>query len=154
MRCPTGQGANGTKLKIRPSALTERIPEIATPRLDTLKLLGTKAVGHAQEQHEFLYWEYGRMTAVREGDWKVIRPAPDKPWELYDLSVDPSEANSIADAHPERLAKMVAWAKSSQSPALRPRNVIVACLDGWLLRHRYPLHQLLTVAVLTMPSGE
>ena len=60
------------------------------------ELLGENAMGRKQEQHEFLYWEFGRQTAVRMNDWKAIQPKKDAPWELYDLSTDVSERNDIA----------------------------------------------------------
>lgn len=79
-------------------------------------LLGEQAVGSAQRQHEYLYWEFGRQTAVRVGDWKAIRPGADKAWELYDLSRDISERNDVAADHPDLLAKMKAYAAQSHEP--------------------------------------
>jgi hypothetical protein len=77
------------------------------------ELLGEKAAGRKQPQHEFLYWELGGQTAVRMGNWKAVkaRRAPD--WELYDLSKDVSEANNIAAQHPDVLNKMKALAEKA-----------------------------------------
>lgn len=77
----------------------------------------------AQRAHEMLYWEFGRQTAVRFGKWKAIRTLAkqqtDGPWELYDLENDVSETTSVAEQHPDILAKIQAFAKASHEP-VRP----------------------------------
>jgi arylsulfatase A-like enzyme len=83
------------------------------------ELLGSRATGRKQQKHEFLYWEYRQQVAVRQDNWKAIKPKKNTPWELYDLSVDPSEANNIAAKHPDRLARMKAFAADSHVP-VRP----------------------------------
>ncbi|WP_153558932.1 sulfatase-like hydrolase/transferase [Roseimaritima sediminicola] len=79
-------------------------------------LIGEEAAGRPQTQHDYLYWELGRQTAVREGKWKAIKPNEKKPWELYDLEQDISESDNIADQHPEQLAKMKAYAEEAHEP--------------------------------------
>jgi len=83
------------------------------------ELLGARATGREQEKHEFLYWEHRQQVAVRQDNWKAIKPKKNAPWELYDLSVDPSEKNNIAAQHPDRLARMKAFAAQSHVP-VRP----------------------------------
>lgn len=80
------------------------------------ELLGSRATGRQQEEHEFLYWEHRAQVAVRVNDWKAIQPAREAPWELYDLSVDPSETDDVADRHPDLLARMKAFARESHVP--------------------------------------
>ena len=80
------------------------------------ELLGDEAVGREQEQHEFLYWEYGSQTAVRMENWKAIRPKKDGAWELYDLSHDVSEATNVAEGHPQVLEQMKKYAVQSHEP--------------------------------------
>lgn len=82
-------------------------------------LLGRDAVGRAQVQHEYLYWEYRNQTAVRMQQWKAIQAKADGRWELYDLGKDVSEAHNIAAAHPAVLAQMKAFAVASHDP-VRP----------------------------------
>lgn len=57
-----------------------------------------------------IYWMWGggRRVALREGDWKALRPGKDAPWELYNLARDPDESNDVAAAHPDRLKALVA----------------------------------------------
>jgi arylsulfatase A-like enzyme len=63
------------------------------------------------DPHETLYWRQGGKTALRHGDWKLVRMGKAK-WELYDLSKDISETNNLAAAQSERLAKLIKiWGK-------------------------------------------
>lgn len=81
------------------------------------ELTGAEATGREQPQHEFLYWEYGSQVALRIGEWKAIRPKKNASWELYDLAHDISERTSVAEEHPEMLARMVQLAEQSHVPA-------------------------------------
>jgi hypothetical protein len=82
------------------------------------ELLGEEVVGRKQERHEALYWEYRGQTAVRMGRWKAVRPAPEQPWELYDLEEDVSETESVALREPDRLREMTAFAEASHTPVV------------------------------------
>ncbi|HUY91680.1 MAG TPA: sulfatase [Pirellulales bacterium] len=65
--------------------------------------------------HEMLYWRQGRNTALRSGDWKLLRHGrgkTDGDWELYDLAHDVGETRNLADAEPERRQKLLGvWQK-------------------------------------------
>ncbi len=60
-----------------------------------------------------LFWHTGKhaslerddWTAVRAGDWKLVVP-PGEPAMLFDLSVDPNEANDVAQFRPDELARL------------------------------------------------
>ncbi len=80
------------------------------------ELLGEQAAGRKQVQHEYLYWELGQQTAVREKHWKAIQPRRNGPWELYDLNRDISETNNIAGDHPDVLARLQGYAKEAHEP--------------------------------------
>ena len=90
------------------------------------EILGEEATGHAQEMHEYLYWEYGRQVAVRDSKWKAIQPRKDRPWELYDVEKDISETTNVADQHPNVLQSMKKFAAESHTPVqpgtFRQRN--------------------------------
>ncbi len=59
-----------------------------------------------QKRRDHYYWEAAPQQAVRRGDWKAYRPAPDKPLELYHLSNDLGETTNVAKAHPEVAASL------------------------------------------------
>ncbi len=78
-------------------------------------LLGEDVAGRKQEQHEYLYWEYGGQVAVRQGNWKAIRTRGK--WELYDLATDIEEKNNLAEKHPDILARLKKFAEEAHEPA-------------------------------------
>ncbi|MFP4500365.1 MAG: arylsulfatase [Candidatus Hydrogenedentota bacterium] len=60
----------------------------------------------------FLYWHHQGNRAYREGDWKIVAPGKDAPWELYNMAEDRAETNDLAAKHPEKVAAMAAaWQK-------------------------------------------
>ena len=75
--------------------------------------------------HETLFWRQGGRTALRHGDWKLLRmggkfePGKAK-WELYDLSKDLSEENNLAATEPERLAELIAIWEERNSEMSEP----------------------------------
>lgn len=50
-----------------------------------------------------LYWEHQGQAAIRRGDWKMLRHAPDQAWRLYDLGEDPTEDVDLAGRFPDRV---------------------------------------------------
>lgn len=97
--------------------LTGTTPPEDTDGLSILPtLLGEDAVGRKQDQHAFLYWEFGKQTAVRYQHWKGMRTKPDAPWDLYDLNNDVSETTNVADQNPEVVAHIDQLAKASHTP--------------------------------------
>jgi arylsulfatase A-like enzyme len=78
-------------------------------------LFGPEKAGRAQEQHEYLYWEYETQTAVRIGRYKGVKPAPHAPFELYDLDTDIEEKIDIADDYPQIIDKMEAIARQAHT---------------------------------------
>lgn len=80
------------------------------------ELLGEAVAGRKQPQHEYLYWEHREQVAVRQGNWKAIRPARGAAWELYDLASDISETRNVAAEHPDVLARLQAFAQAAHTP--------------------------------------
>jgi arylsulfatase A-like enzyme len=86
--------------------------------IDGISLVPTLLGLKQTNQHEFLYWEFhegGTKQAVRMGDWKAVRLAPDKPLELYNLKNDIAEKENIADGHPEVVEKIEKYLKTARS---------------------------------------
>jgi hypothetical protein len=80
------------------------------------ELIGPEAAGHAQSKHDYLYWELSGWTAIRQGDWRAVKPARADAWELYNVVQDPSESNDLGKAQPDVLSKLVALAESAHEP--------------------------------------
>ena len=71
-----------------------------------------------QKKHKFLYWEFhenGSKQAVRMGNFKAVRLAPDKPMELYNLAEDVFEKHNVADRYPDVITKIEAYLKTARS---------------------------------------
>ena len=76
-------------------------------------LLGKKG---QQQQHEYLYWEYSRrMQAVRLGDWKGVRLAPNQDIELYNLKDDIGESRNLAQDHPDIVGRIAQIMKTGRT---------------------------------------
>lgn len=82
------------------------------------ELLGEAPAGRKQLQHDYLYWEIGGWIAIRQGNWRAVKPAKQKNtnWELYDLATDPSETKDLSSAEPNVLAKLVALTEQAHEP--------------------------------------
>jgi arylsulfatase A-like enzyme len=83
---------------------------------DGISIVPTLLGKGEQATHPWLYWEDPKSTAVRMGHWKAIKPAKNKPFELYNLSNDIQELNDLASKHPDVLAKMKKLAEQAHTP--------------------------------------
>lgn len=78
-------------------------------KLDGVNLLPFVAGRDAARPHESLYWRFGAQWAIRQGDWKLVQSAGEKP-ELFDLSKDIAESRDLAAEQPEKAAQLdAAW---------------------------------------------
>lgn len=85
---------------------------VAPEQTDGISFL-PEILGKLQQQHDYLYWEFqmdgswqtlpngGFRQAIRKGNWKGVRYGTSSNTELYDLSLDISEKNNLADKYPE-----------------------------------------------------
>lgn len=84
------------------------VVEIEAPQdTDGISFLPTLLGQGAQEEHEYLYWEfpaYGGQQAVRMGNWKGMRQnifQDSLRIQLYNLEQDIQESNDVSRQHPE-----------------------------------------------------
>ncbi len=88
----------------------------APPDTDGISIV-PEMTGGKQPQHDFLYWEIGGWIALRQNNWRAVKPAKSEHWELYDLATDPSESKDLTAARADVLSKLVALATKAHEPA-------------------------------------
>jgi arylsulfatase A-like enzyme len=71
-------------------------------KLDGADLLPVLTGATAAPPHPALYWRFGVQYAVRQGDWKLLKPRHDSAPLLFNLRDDPSEKSDQAAARPEQ----------------------------------------------------
>lgn len=64
--------------------------------------------GKAKSPHRRLFFSFARACGLREGNLKLVRPDPKKPWELYDLATDLGETKNLAAERPAEVARLAA----------------------------------------------
>lgn len=110
---PPAQPLDGVDLRTVLGAGSEHAPSITSPALVP----------------RTFFWRVGDRAALRQGDWKIVRPLtrgrPGR-WQLFDLAGDVGETRDLADREPERLALLVAeWERLNaemQPPVWSPRD--------------------------------
>ncbi|MEP7340725.1 MAG: arylsulfatase [Acidobacteriota bacterium] len=100
----------------------------APANIDGISMLPA-LIGKKQRNHDFLYWEFhenGFDQAVRMGDWKAVRHAPDAPVELYNLKTDLGEQHNVAAEHSDIVKKIENYLKSARTESelwpVKPRK--------------------------------
>ena len=56
--------------------------------------------GEASSPHRNIYFRYRDIGGLRQGRWKLVRPSPTAPVELYDLQTDFAESRDLAEERP------------------------------------------------------
>jgi arylsulfatase A-like enzyme len=113
-------------------------------KLDGVNLLPYVKGEIARPPHDALYWRLGQQTAVRRGDWKLVRydrtvdettgqsdpqaEARVTQPRLYNLARDLGEKEDLATAHPEKVAELQSlwnsWAAELKEPLWRPARQV------------------------------
>jgi arylsulfatase A-like enzyme len=67
-----------------------------------------------------LFWRTDTYRVIRKGDWKLqVAQNPRKDW-LFNMAVDPTEKNNLADKEPERLASMKKELEAFNATQVKP----------------------------------
>jgi arylsulfatase B len=77
--------------------------------IDGVDLMPYLTGGRDGRPHDVLFWRMYQRTAVRVGDWKLVRNprrGADRAWQLYNLAEDVGESNDLASSRPERLDQL------------------------------------------------
>lgn len=98
---------------------------MADVKTDGLSLLPT-FLGKEKKQkyHSYLYWEFyedGGRQAVLQYPWKLIKFntttfTTNGKWELYNISIDPSETNNLAEKNAEKVKALSELMKQAHKP--------------------------------------
>jgi arylsulfatase A-like enzyme len=84
-------------------------------------------LGGPMPRRDYFYWELHEpwsQQAVRFGDIKAVRPAMNRPIEVYDLAADASETHDLAGRRPDLVAKAEAIMKAAHvDSALWPEKL-------------------------------
>jgi arylsulfatase A-like enzyme len=110
-----------TAVGVQPLGASEKSAKASTPTdLDGVNLLPYLTGEKKDAPHEFLAWRWMAQSAIREGNWKLLRGG-DREY-LYDLATDLEEKHNLASQHPEiatRLrAKLTSWCGELTPPGL------------------------------------
>jgi arylsulfatase A-like enzyme len=73
--------------------------------------------------HDKLFWRLGNRTAIRVGDWKLLRNpnrGQSQDWEVYDLANDIREENNLATADPDRTQELIDQWETLNSQMIDP----------------------------------
>ena len=101
--------------------------------------------GRQGAPHDHLCWRMMmRGAAVRKGQWKLVR-TPFAPPQLYDLQADIAEQDNLAQAHPDRLAELMAlltaWEESHERPPMWSSAVMWSTFNRKFYDKAYQLEQ-------------
>ena len=80
------------------------------PETDGVNLIPYLLGKNKGRPHEKMYWRQGNKSAVRVGDWKLVRHGSSRrvgPWELYDLANDLSESKNLRSARPQKYEELL-----------------------------------------------
>ncbi|MFN7344107.1 MAG: sulfatase, partial [bacterium] len=110
-----------TAVGVQPLGDSEKSAKASTPTdLDGVNLLPYLTGENKAPPHDALYWRWMAQSAIREGNWKLLRGG-DREY-LYDLATDREEKHNLAAKHPEiatRLrAKLKTWADGLTPPGM------------------------------------
>lgn len=130
-RLPAGGDYDQPVSSLDVFATSLAVANVAMPgdrKYDSVNLIPYLSGEKKDAPHERLFWRMsgGKVHAVREGSWKMVR-AQDKPAELFDLAADLGEARDLAGEKPDIAARLNAalnaWDKELIAPVFLGSSV-------------------------------
>lgn len=114
------------QLDFQPTALAAAGVEAKNANFDGVNLLPYLQNKVTAPPHDTLYWRFGQQTAIRHGNYKLVKAVGNDKPELYDLAADIGESKELSSAKPEiykdLTARYDAWNKTLVEPRWAPPN--------------------------------
>jgi len=88
-------------------------------KLDGVNLLPYLDGKNAQPPHAALYWRFGNMMAIRQGDWKLVQ-YDNTGRHLYQLGKDIGEKENLLAKEPEKAKELEAVWKKWDAELVKP----------------------------------
>lgn len=89
-------------------------------KLDGANLLPCLEGKSTTAPHDALFWRFGVQYAVRQGDWKLVKPHVKSSPLLFNLIEDPGEKSDLAAANPDKAKQLQAtwdaWNANNEAP--------------------------------------
>ncbi|MGB7343388.1 MAG: sulfatase-like hydrolase/transferase [Pirellulaceae bacterium] len=124
-RIPEGRDESRPVLSLDIAATALDLAGIEKPAdMDGISLLSWINDASRKSVHDRIYWRLnGGKTALRSGNWKIVRPSQDASFELYHLASDIGEKRDLANETPEKLSELVnQW--SAMNAQMKPPIVL------------------------------
>jgi arylsulfatase A-like enzyme len=97
-------------------------------KLDGVNLLPFLTGENKAAPHDALYWRFGQQSAIRKGDWKLVRGAGSESLQLFNLATDIGEATDLAAKEPAKFKELEAdwnkWNAELVPPAWGPARQV------------------------------
>jgi len=112
-------------LDIAPTALAAAGGSAPDAKFDGVDIVPCITGRSGGAPHEALCWRYGSQSAIRKGDWKLVKTGEAHP-ELYDVAADIGEQKNLASEKPEKLKELgdqlAKWDSELAKPLWGGRN--------------------------------
>ena len=111
------------------AAAVANVPPKKDRQLDGINLLPYLQGTVTKRPHQELFWRLDQKTALRQGDWKLLRNprrGQDGQWQLFQLANDPGETSDLATSQTAKLQELKkawkTWNDQMIDPVWRPRK--------------------------------
>ncbi|TWT67159.1 arylsulfatase [Allorhodopirellula solitaria] len=95
------------------AGVADEVPD----HVDGISVVPTLLGTGKQQQHEYMFWQFGNERAVRSGNWKGLTQGDS--FTLYDLSQDIGEQKDLSQQHPEISKRLQAYGDAAY---MEPRS--------------------------------
>ena len=111
---PSGKVYDRPVIALDASVSTLHLAGVETSDLDGRNIISHLKGDEEGDPHHSLHWLWIGQSAIRQGDWKVLRNGQRS--YLFNLAKDKEEKHNLAAEHPKRLAELTAaleqWEKT------------------------------------------